>query len=211
MDTFPGMQFEPGSLHKYLYCENRPVDRWDPSGMMTYTLIEKAVIVFAMGVLVSIFWNSLGWAASFIKEMYEPAVWNGFLLIQTVGTGGATLGIITGNFKGTHSSRKPFRGSGIYITIVAGVSLSLLYNISWTLNAELYSPGLFGAAPWTLVGPATWISSSFVVGGWGYSGTLGTMGFGVYYPISEMNGLDVGVDYLAGITFPLWLDPWPWE
>ncbi len=35
MDTFPGMQFEPASLHKYLYCEGNPVGKWDPSGRLT--------------------------------------------------------------------------------------------------------------------------------------------------------------------------------
>ena len=32
MDTFPGMQFEPKSLHKYLYTHADPINNIDPSG-----------------------------------------------------------------------------------------------------------------------------------------------------------------------------------
>ncbi|TDR22310.1 Ig-like domain-containing protein [Marinicella litoralis] len=35
MDTFPGMQFEPKSLHKYLYTHADPINNVDPSGYVT--------------------------------------------------------------------------------------------------------------------------------------------------------------------------------
>ncbi len=35
MDTFPGMQFEPKTLHKYLYTHADPINNVDPSGYMS--------------------------------------------------------------------------------------------------------------------------------------------------------------------------------
>jgi RHS repeat-associated protein len=32
MDSYDGKSQDPFSLHKYLYCQNDPVDGWDPSG-----------------------------------------------------------------------------------------------------------------------------------------------------------------------------------
>ena len=46
-DTWPGMQFEPMSLHKYLYCESWPVGKWDPNGEMT--LQETAICTSILG------------------------------------------------------------------------------------------------------------------------------------------------------------------
>ena len=54
MDTFPGMQFEPLSLHKYLYTHADPVNGIDPSGYFSITeymtaqnigLVAKSVAV----------------------------------------------------------------------------------------------------------------------------------------------------------------------
>ena len=50
MDTFPGMQFEPVSLHKYLYCEGNPIKFYDPTGQ-EFTLLEVAWGAFIGGIL----------------------------------------------------------------------------------------------------------------------------------------------------------------
>ncbi|MBN1187957.1 MAG: hypothetical protein JXB49_37125, partial [Bacteroidales bacterium] len=51
MDTWPGMQFEPMSLHKYLYCESGPVGRWDPSGKIP-TLLGQVIKMTIIGALI---------------------------------------------------------------------------------------------------------------------------------------------------------------
>ena len=43
MDLFPGMTFEPSSLHKYLYVVGSPVDLVDPSGHFPVSLAEVGI------------------------------------------------------------------------------------------------------------------------------------------------------------------------
>ncbi|MCB1045441.1 MAG: hypothetical protein KDC35_21035 [Acidobacteria bacterium] len=45
MDTWPGMQFEPVSLHKYLYTHANPLNGIDPSGMFN---LKEAYIALAI-------------------------------------------------------------------------------------------------------------------------------------------------------------------
>lgn len=49
MDTFPGMQFEPKSLHKYLYAHADPINNIDPSGMTPLTDFINTVRRFLPG------------------------------------------------------------------------------------------------------------------------------------------------------------------
>ena len=49
-DVWPGMKFEPMSLHKYLYCENNPMNLFDPSGNMS-TLMNFAITSVVYGIL----------------------------------------------------------------------------------------------------------------------------------------------------------------
>ena len=48
MDVFPGMQFEPLSLHKYLYTHADPVNNIDPSGYITLSGLVTAQNVNAI-------------------------------------------------------------------------------------------------------------------------------------------------------------------
>ena len=53
MDTFPGMQFEPLSLHKYLYTHADPINNIDPSGNVSIAgLFAGAAIGVNFGVTV---------------------------------------------------------------------------------------------------------------------------------------------------------------
>ena len=51
-DEDPGIQFEPASLHKYLYANNDPINRRDPSGQ--FTLTDALVTVQIIGTIWSI-------------------------------------------------------------------------------------------------------------------------------------------------------------
>jgi RHS repeat-associated protein len=55
-DPFPGVIFEPASLHPYTYAYNDPVNKSDPSGK--FTLAEQMTIAAAVGV-----YAGLGYAA----------------------------------------------------------------------------------------------------------------------------------------------------
>ena len=46
MDTFEGNPSDPLSLHKYLYADGNPVNRIDPSGLMSLGDISTAVFVY---------------------------------------------------------------------------------------------------------------------------------------------------------------------
>ncbi len=48
MDVFPGMQFEPKSLHKYLYTHADPINNIDPSGYITLGQVMSALRVAAI-------------------------------------------------------------------------------------------------------------------------------------------------------------------
>ena len=44
-DEYPGSRTEPLSLHRYIYCNDNPINNIDPSGYMTGTLTETAITV----------------------------------------------------------------------------------------------------------------------------------------------------------------------
>ncbi|MCX7554685.1 RHS repeat-associated core domain-containing protein [Marinicella sp. S1101] len=50
MDVFPGMQFEPKSLHKYLYTHADPVNNIDPSGYFS-SLVEVGASAAVAGII----------------------------------------------------------------------------------------------------------------------------------------------------------------
>ena len=35
MDIYPGANYDPASLHKYLYCHNDPINKLDPRALAT--------------------------------------------------------------------------------------------------------------------------------------------------------------------------------
>ena len=48
-DPFPGIIFDPPSLHPYTYAQNDPVNKSDPSGQ--FSLVEQMIVVSTVGVL----------------------------------------------------------------------------------------------------------------------------------------------------------------
>jgi hypothetical protein len=58
MDPFTGKKEDPQSLHKYVYCQNNPVNRIDPTGELTTTEMSvSTAIQFEIGA--SIFVNAM--------------------------------------------------------------------------------------------------------------------------------------------------------
>jgi RHS repeat-associated protein len=55
MDTYEGDNFEPPSLHKYLYTENNPVNHVDPSGNASMNIAELQTVAFVWGVELAFF------------------------------------------------------------------------------------------------------------------------------------------------------------
>lgn len=53
-DPFPGIASAPATLHKYLYAENDPVDRTDPTGLMTGGLNETSVSTSIQSILAEV-------------------------------------------------------------------------------------------------------------------------------------------------------------
>lgn len=45
MDAFPGLEFEPGTLHKYLYAEQDPLNRVDPTGLESFLNVTISVAI----------------------------------------------------------------------------------------------------------------------------------------------------------------------
>jgi len=82
MDAFPGMQFEPGSLHKYLYCESNPVGRWDASGELTLTETTASIIIG--GIL-----GAVGHLIGYFAQPQENREWNTLDFIVSIATGAA--------------------------------------------------------------------------------------------------------------------------
>jgi RHS repeat-associated protein len=53
MDTFEGLEFEPGTLHKYLYATADPVNSIDPTGLQT--VAEVAIV----GAIITAIWANI--------------------------------------------------------------------------------------------------------------------------------------------------------
>ncbi|MET0752082.1 MAG: PKD domain-containing protein [Pyrinomonadaceae bacterium] len=65
-DTYEGNQFEPATLHKYLYTGNNPVDMIDPSG--EFSITDTLVTMVVGGII-----NSMVGAAFNLLEGKDPA------------------------------------------------------------------------------------------------------------------------------------------
>jgi RHS repeat-associated protein len=87
MDPFEGLEFEPPTLHKYLYGAADPVNRIDPSG--EFTTVQVAVTVgalFATVSLISSLQQGAGPTETFVNAGLSFA--SGFLLVYA-----ATYGV----------------------------------------------------------------------------------------------------------------------
>jgi len=78
-DPFPGLLFEPQSLHKYVYVDNDPVNRTDPSGLFGSggtSLVSVAVVGAIVGAIAA-------------NVIFRPSGWFDTV---TVTVGGAVVG-----------------------------------------------------------------------------------------------------------------------
>jgi len=212
MDTFPGMEFEPASLHRYLYCESNPVGRWDASGEYGISLVEFSTAIFVRTILASVVTVTFG---HLISIAYTPAEWSGNYTVFTSQWGNPYwgFGFMVVSLSGIHESEKGTdTGYGLYLIIMSGFTIGDPVNASWS-TIDFISPGIFRANPFTLVGPVVFISGAWTwpvwagIGG-GFGSTVMTMGMGFTpkAPVGVIFGKDRGIDFMAGISLPLNLD-----
>jgi hypothetical protein len=122
MDVFPGVMFEPGSLHKYLYCESGPVGRWDPSGYSTYTtLLYTAFTICIIGILSSI--SSVIIAG--LQDWSTKTIWHGSIDWSTTVGQIFGIGFFLSHFAGS-SEIEPQNSFGRYLTIISGLTIAKL-------------------------------------------------------------------------------------
>ncbi len=78
MDTFPGMQFEPATLHKYLYAHGNPINNTDPSGNISIGgLLTGLNILGNLTTYAQIgFKFILGDPVGAAKDIFEEVVWS---------------------------------------------------------------------------------------------------------------------------------------
>jgi RHS repeat-associated protein len=219
MDTYPGMQFEPASLHKYLYCESGPVGRWDPSGKLGIigsALVEVTTELFLRTILTSVVTVTFG---HLISIAYTPAEWSGNYTVLTSQWGNPYwgFGFIVISLSGIHESEKGIDyGYGLYFILMSGYTIGDPLNVSFSLKIGFLTPGIFKANPLTLVGPVIFISGSWTWPVWaggggigfGISATVMTMGMG-FTPkgfTGPILGKDRGIDFMAGLSLPLYLN-----
>ncbi|NJP06977.1 MAG: RHS repeat-associated core domain-containing protein [Chloroflexaceae bacterium] len=91
MDTYPGCNTDPLSLHKYTYAHNDPGNKIDPSGLMAESALQlnavvlpTKVVVEALGLTVACILSIQ--ATSFMKQSQKQiaACLNCFLMIQRI-------------------------------------------------------------------------------------------------------------------------------
>ena len=206
MDTFPGMQFEPGSLHQYLYCENRPVDRWDPSGMFLGVLKLSIVTIMVATIFTSIAYVAYG---NFLNKAHTPVKWSGTFILCVYRL---NLGIGTGYIELTSEPHFGEQANGKYWFISAGLTRSVFIKNTTICFVDLESPGLFGPNPKLLSGPFSFssLTAAYIIG----IGALGFfMGIGKGHAIWKPNelenienwtfGRDIGFDIMGGWSFLL--------
>jgi hypothetical protein len=212
MDVFPGVMFEPGSLHKYLYCEGNAINYIDPNGHeRTYLSMISAVGIAA--VLISIVYTNAFHLLSTLTEYSKPIEWSGNMIYISYSSDvfGWGLGIILTGLTGKQEG-KPSRSES-FIILMAGIAIAPfsywpyeIFKINWSIplgGIKIETPGLIGLKPISLCGPVSWLSASFVLG-IGKSATNFYMGMGKsYFPKPKwLVGIDVGTEAMGGLSFP---------
>jgi len=221
MDTFPGMQFEPFSLHKYLYCHGSPIDNWDPSGRDKTLLGTIARIGIGM-ILVSRVYTNAFHLLSWLLGKKDPVEWTGNMVYATYGprvigwSWGVILAGLTGQKEGEPSVSESF------IILMAGAAISplsrihVIFKVNWGIplgGIKIETPGIIGVHTIALCGPVSWLSLSAVPGvgkisdkpGLFKSASSFYMGMGkADFPRPEwLIGIDVGAEAMGGWSFPL--------
>ena len=146
MDTFPGMQFEPGSIHKYLYCQNRPLDRWDPSG--DWTIKECVAVVLVIGIIISV---CKAVPHHFISRAKTPVKWEGTFTIEYYGLMNLGIATMHGNLDGEQIvDGKKLTGNGSFSVYLGG--MGAIIPTYTKADYTFYSPGIYGPNPTVLTG-----------------------------------------------------------
>ena len=199
-DTWPGMQFEPMSLHRYLYCHSNPIGNWDPSGKFTIIEVTCGWLIanIMLNMIIDISMDILGlWT--------ETAEWNGSIAFASVGDGElwsyAGIGVGVGYISSSEGAR------GFYVLTLYGFSLSFeMKGGASIIDVSLITPMVFANDAKYLGGPALWLSVTVAVSTIPmYSATITQMGFGKIKNssiVGKTEGLwDIGIDIMAGVSF----------
>jgi len=153
-DTWPGLQFEPVSLHKYLYCEGNPVGRWDPSGHMAngaLTFVGVVLTIIIIGILASIIQARIPFTGESVK-------WSGY--ISNIAFGQWAEIAVAGTLMRSEANGEGRSGAGIYLILLGGIT-PLPLPVSGSLGKiNVETPGRLGANPWTLVGGVGYVSAT---------------------------------------------------
>jgi RHS repeat-associated protein len=198
-DPAQGNPFEPMSLHKYLYANANPIMYIDPGGEMS--LANVMVSIAIVGILSSVLYAG---TAHLISAGRTPVEWNGLLMYGGGGSGVGGLGFFAVLNSDCHFGKK---SSGIYLMGAVGATWGPLPVSMGIAFIKLQTPGLWGPAAWTLVGPFSWISAT-ASWGVGVSWTAMYMGMGIgelgWIPGLAI-GIDIGLDIMGGVSIPLML------
>ena len=169
MDEFPGMMFEPMSLHKYLYCEGNPLNAIDPSGMRTLKeiIISNHLYSWLCTTIINVLFSSL----AFLISKKNDAEWNGWMTNISASFGksfGITVGLAI--YHGVRDTGKGLvRGWGMWLVIVFGHHSSYFnrsgkkIDFSWSVFTPSWfkSPGLIGLKKIALSGLVSWSNVGF--------------------------------------------------
>jgi RHS repeat-associated protein len=85
MDRFAGFEHEPGTLHKYIYVRNHPLDSLDPSGLFEFSVSSLLVSAAISGIINAIIAYASGETWSGIAVKYLVGAVEGELFSLGVG------------------------------------------------------------------------------------------------------------------------------
>ena len=125
-DTWPGMKFEPMSLHKYLYCDGNPINRLDPSGM--FSLAEISVTQVITNSLLSVFFYT---SFKVLTTGEFPELWEYFVVAGIGAASSFSLSIMAAT-----------KVASIYKLLVAGLWYGIRYTIISGKKGEFSVYGL---------------------------------------------------------------------
>ena len=103
MDSFEGPAFEPPALHKYLYTEDNPVNKWDRSGNVG-TVIEQDEVAINVGKLTAAQQDAI--LAAYEIQMAARAI---SVIAKVIAVG---VGLYALTQRGDGTKRNPPVGSG---------------------------------------------------------------------------------------------------
>jgi RHS repeat-associated protein len=143
MDTWPGMRFEPLSLHKYLYCESGPVGKWDPSGF-AYTLRGLAATIYGRAIIGSAL-GGFGYLASWLCQGGNFEDFNKYDLLLSIAFG-ATANVLGGIFAAAKASTLINVAINAFLSAILYTSHYLWSGDDWNTWALVMSIGFGGLA-----------------------------------------------------------------